>query len=135
MCINFGYMTLFALAEEFKKIDNDNIDGSIDKDELWTFINSRKVAKMDKKGFTALFTALDTGGDGTVSFMEFSAYMGKAHGDFKRLKKNKSVRVQRGLVADSYYSGISSRILSSTAPVEDKVDKMEQISEKDEKAA
>lgn len=128
-------LTPEALAEEFKKIDNGNVDGSIDKDELWTFINSGKVGKMDKKDFNALFSALDTDGDGTVSFMEFSAYMGKAYGDFERLKKRRSVQTQRGLAADSYYSGISSRIISSTAPVEDKVDKMEEINEKDEEAA
>ena len=39
---------------------------------------------MNESDFNALFSALDTGGDGTVSFMEFSAYMGKAYGEFER---------------------------------------------------
>ena len=123
-------LTPEALAEEFKKIDGaGNTDGTIDKKELWEFLNSGKVAKMNESDFNALFSALDTDGDGTVSFMEFSAYMGKAYGDFEKAKDSSSVRdVRGGMKKDNFYSGVSSRILSIVKP-EEKVDKMEEISE------
>jgi len=123
-------LTPEALAEEFKKIDGaGNTDGTIDKKELWEFLNSGKVAKMNESDFNALFSALDTDGDGTVSFMEFSAYMGKAYGDFEKAKDSSSVRdVRGGMKKDNFYSGVSSRILSIAEP-EEKVDKMEEISE------
>eukprot|EP00585_Thalassiosira_rotula_P022233 CAMPEP_0196225016 /NCGR_PEP_ID=MMETSP0912-20130531/49662_1 /TAXON_ID=49265 /ORGANISM="Thalassiosira rotula, Strain GSO102" /LENGTH=612 /DNA_ID=CAMNT_0041504459 /DNA_START=1 /DNA_END=1837 /DNA_ORIENTATION=+ len=105
-------LTPEALAEEFKKIDNGTIDGSIDKEELWNFVNSGSVSKMNQNDFNALFAALDTDGDGTVSFMEFSAYMGKCYDDFDSLKKSASVKEARGARMDNYYSGVSKRILT-----------------------
>mmetsp|Transcript_52071 Transcript_52071/g.110661 ORF Transcript_52071/g.110661 Transcript_52071/m.110661 type:complete len:269 (+) Transcript_52071:26-832(+) len=126
-------LTPEALAEEFKKIDNGNVDGAIDKKELWDFLNSGNVAKMNEKDFNALFAALDTDGDGTVSFMEFSAYMGKAYGDFEKLKGSQSVRDMRGAGRmDNYYSGISTRILSISTEAPKEVDKMEEIAEDEE---
>lgn len=105
-------LTPEALAEEFKKIDNGTTDGSIDKEELWNFVNSGNVSKMNQNDFNALFAALDTDGDGTVSFMEFSAYMGKCYDDFDSLKKQASVKEARGARMDNYYSGVSKRILT-----------------------
>lgn len=125
-------LTPEALAEEFKKIDNDCVDGTIDKKELWEFINSGKVNKMDEKDFNALFAALDTDGDGTVSFMEFCAYMGKCYDDFDKLKSVDSVKQVRGKMMDNYYTGVSRRILGAetAAPLAD-VDE-EKSSEEDE---
>jgi len=124
-------LTPEALAAEFKKIDGaGNTDGTIDKKELWDFLNSGKVAKMNESDFNALFSALDTDGDGTVSFMEFSAYMGKAYGDFEKMKDSSSVRDMRGGARmDSYYSGISTRILSVAEEPKKEVEKMEKIAE------
>jgi len=122
-------LTPEALAEEFKKIDNGCVDGNIDKKELWEFLNSGKVNKMNEKDFNALFAALDTDGDGTVSFMEFSAYMGKAYGDFEKMKDSASVRDMRGgTKSDKFYSGVSTRILSVPEPAKE-VEKMEEIAE------
>lgn len=46
-----------AMAEDFKKIDGaGNTNGTIDKKELWDFINSGKVAKMNESDFNALFS-------------------------------------------------------------------------------
>jgi len=104
-------LTPEALAREFKRIDNGDGNGTIDRDELWNFVNSGSVAKMGKSDFNALFAALDTDGDGTVSFMEFCAYMGKAYGEFEKMKEDRSVKMTRGDMMDSHYSAISKRIL------------------------
>ena len=89
--------------------------------ELWDFINSGKVNKMDEKDFNALFATLDTDGDGTVSFMEFSAYMGKCYDDFDKVKSDDSVKQARGKMKDNYYAGVSRRILGAetAAPLVD----------------
>ena len=92
----------------------------------------REGGEDGREGLQRPLRRLDTDNDGTVSFMEFSAYMGKAYGDFEKLKSSKSVKIQRGMMTDNYYSGISSRILSSAEPVEKKLDKMNEIAEKDE---
>lgn len=124
-------LTPEALAAEFKKIDGaGNTDGTIDKKELWDFLNSGNVAKMNESDFNALFSALDTDGDGTVSFMEFSAYMGKAYGDFEKMKDSSSVREMRGgAKMDSYYSGVSTRILSVANEPKEEIEKMEKFAE------
>lgn len=126
-------LTPEALAEEFKKIDNGNVDGSIDKDELRAFVNSGKVGKMNESDFNTLFAALDTDGDGTVSFIEFSAYMGRCYDDFDKLKSSKSVKLARGQMMDDYYSGVSKRILSSQ-PIKEEEEEEEEKDIKEEKA-
>mmetsp|Transcript_28276 Transcript_28276/g.68088 ORF Transcript_28276/g.68088 Transcript_28276/m.68088 type:complete len:512 (-) Transcript_28276:133-1668(-) len=127
-------LTPEALAAEFKKIDGaGNTDGTIDKKELWDFLNSGKVAKMNESDFNALFSALDTDGDGTVSFMEFCAYMGKAYDEFEKMKKRKSVQEKRG-GADIYYSGVSTRILSFAEEPKEEAEKMEKIAKSDSNA-
>lgn len=113
-----GEMTPEALAEEFKKIDNGCVDGSIDREELRAFLDSGKSgATLSEASFNALFAALDVDGDGKVSFMEFSAYLGSAQDDFKTLKKQKSVLDARGL--DQYYMGVSKMISKRVIVEED----------------
>lgn len=48
--------------------------------------SSRNVAKMNKSDFNTLFSTLDTDGNGSVSFMDFCADMGKCYGDFGAMK-------------------------------------------------
>jgi hypothetical protein len=111
-------MTPEALAEEFKKIDNGCVDGNIDREELRAFLNSGKSGStLSEASFNALFAALDVDGDGKVSFMEFSAYLGSAQDDFKTLKKRKSVLDARGM--DQYYMGISKGISKRVIVEED----------------
>lgn len=97
-----------ALAEQFRKIDNGCIDGNIDKAELRAFLDSGSTVRLSEANFEALFAALDTDGDGTVSFMEFSAYLGNAQGEFDTAKKSKAVLDRRGM--DQYYMGVSQAI-------------------------
>jgi len=109
-----------ALAEEFKKIDNGCVDGSIDREELRAFLDSGKSgATLSEASFNALFAALDIDGDGKVSFMEFSAYLGSAQGDFETLKKQKSVLDARGRGLDQYYMGVSKMISKKVIVEED----------------
>ena len=68
---------------------------------------------MNQSEFDALFAALDTDGNRSVSFMEFSAYMGKAYDDFERVKSRGSVIEARGQMKDNYYNGISKRNLTN----------------------
>ena len=45
-------------------------NGMIQKEALWTWVQSGKAGTMTKKDFDALFATMDLDGDGEVSFLE-----------------------------------------------------------------
>ena len=67
-------LTPEALRKEFEGID-DNSDGTLSKDELWTFMTSGKAGTMDKKDFEVMFKALDVDNNGTIDFLEFCTFL------------------------------------------------------------
>ena len=46
-----------------------------EKEELWNFVSSGKAGDMSKNDFEALFEVMDVNNDGSVSFVEFCAFM------------------------------------------------------------
>ncbi|CAJ1931231.1 unnamed protein product [Cylindrotheca closterium] len=65
------------LLAEFHKIDQDK-GGSIDKEELWAFLNSgTTVGNMSRTDFDLLFSVIDFDQSGSVDFNEFVSFFAK----------------------------------------------------------
>jgi len=60
------------LEKEFMRMDDGlkSKNGMIQKEALWTWVQSGKAGTMTKKDFDALFATMDLDGDGEVSFLE-----------------------------------------------------------------
>lgn len=104
-----------ALAAEFERIDTGVKDGKLSKEELWEFISTGKAGDVDKRDFDALFAAIDLDKNGTVDFLEFCAFMGKCHDEYR------VARVERGSIVATKsirreLAGTTARRLSSMAP-------------------
>ncbi|CAJ1968660.1 unnamed protein product [Cylindrotheca closterium] len=79
------------LVAEFHKIDQDN-GGTLEKEELWAFLESGQVGSMTRNDFDLLFSVIDVDRSGNVDFNEFVAFYGSA------MKKNGS---KEGIWSDS----------------------------------
>lgn len=105
-----------ALAAEFERIDSDVKDGKLSKEELWNFISSGKAGDMDKHDFDALFAAIDLDKNGTVDFLEFCAFMGNCHDEYRE------ARIERGSVVAK-----SSRRLEASAVTARRLSSMPEV--------
>ena len=100
-----------ALAEEFAKIDSQQKDGVISKDELWEFLSTGKAGEMSKSDFNALFTAIDLDNNGTVDFLEFCSFIAKCNGEYAKANK---ARIARGSFALQTAARLSVRDVAAT---------------------
>ncbi|KAL3928314.1 MAG: hypothetical protein SGBAC_012704 [Bacillariaceae sp.] len=73
------------LAAEFHKIDEDK-GGSLQKEELWGFLESGSVGSMSRTDFELLFSVIDMDRSGSVDFNEFVSFFAKCDKD--RLKSD-----------------------------------------------
>jgi len=73
------------LAAEFHKIDEDK-GGSLQKEELWGFLESGKVGSVSRTDFELLFSVIDMDRSGSVDFNEFVSFFAKCDKD--RLKSD-----------------------------------------------
>ncbi|CAJ1931966.1 unnamed protein product [Cylindrotheca closterium] len=65
------------LVAEFNKIDKDK-GGTLEKGELWAFLESGKVGSMSRSDFDLLFSVIDIDKSGNVDFNEFVAFYSHA---------------------------------------------------------
>ncbi|CAJ1946449.1 unnamed protein product [Cylindrotheca closterium] len=65
------------LVAEFDKIDKDK-GGTLEKGELWAFLESGKVGSMSRSDFDLLFSVIDIDKSGNVDFNEFVAFYSHA---------------------------------------------------------
>lgn len=80
------------LAEEFHRIDkglreSGKADGYISREEMWEFVSSGKAGEMSEGDFNALYDAIDTNGDGRISFVEFCAYFASCAGEVRQYQE------------------------------------------------
>ncbi|KAL3927846.1 MAG: hypothetical protein SGBAC_012907 [Bacillariaceae sp.] len=68
------------LAAEFHKIDQDN-GGTLEKEEIWAFLESGKVGSMSLSDFELLFSVIDMDRSGSVDFNEFVSFFAKCDKD------------------------------------------------------
>lgn len=61
------------LQKMFDMVDDDN-NGILEKSEVKSLVDEAGVGHMSEKDFEILFAAIDLDGDGTLDFMEFSAF-------------------------------------------------------------
>lgn len=69
-------LSLDELAAEFHKLDQDK-GGTLEKEELWAFLESGNVGSMSRTDFDLLFSAIDIDRSGSVDFNEFVAFFAK----------------------------------------------------------
>ncbi|CAJ1965714.1 unnamed protein product [Cylindrotheca closterium] len=72
-----GPLSPDQLLAEFHKIDEDN-GGTLEKQELWAFLESGKVGSMSRSDFDLLFSVIDVDRSGSVDFNEFVAFFASA---------------------------------------------------------
>lgn len=69
-------ITADALKTEFELIDaSAEKDGSISREELWSFMTSGKIGTMSESDFDILFHAIDLDKSGTINFLEFCVFI------------------------------------------------------------